>query len=193
MTTDLIICTALQQLREFSAEEVGSLTNQYSEMLGQGSFGIVYKGEVGHTRVAVKVIDPVSASFNNDCGATKAFYVQKALKDIGHETFVTELVALTRYTYTECTCRTISTTNIHRFRHPHLINLMGYCRERVTLVYPLMERSLFAALHEYRVRATCQCTVCSEWNHKGYTTFDVGGPNKGTPHDRSCNSLPPLL
>ena len=73
MTTDLIICTALQQLREFSAEEVGSLTNQYSEMLGQGSFGIVYKGEVGHTRVAVKVIDPVSASFNNDCGATKAF------------------------------------------------------------------------------------------------------------------------
>ena len=71
MTTDLIICTALQQLREFSAEEVGSLTNQYSEMLGRGSFGIVYKGEVGHTRVAVKVINPVSASFNNDCGATK--------------------------------------------------------------------------------------------------------------------------
>ena len=70
MTTDLIICTALQQLREFSAEEVGSLTNQYSEMLGRGSFGIVYKGEVGHTRVAVKVIDPVSASFNNDCGAS---------------------------------------------------------------------------------------------------------------------------
>ena len=120
MTTDLIICTALQQLREFSAEEVGSLTNQYSEMLGRGSFGIVYKGEVGHTRVAVKVIDPVSASFNNDWVLQN---VQKALKDIGHETFVAELVALTRYTYTECTCRTISTTNIHRFRHPHLINL----------------------------------------------------------------------
>ena len=36
------------------------ITKAFSEMVGRGSFGIVYKGEVGLTKVAVKLIDPVS-------------------------------------------------------------------------------------------------------------------------------------
>jgi hypothetical protein len=71
---------AHSQLREFSAEEVGVMTKQFSDMVGRGSFGTVYKGEIeGHTQVAVKLIDP------------------KALEDIGQATFVAELGALTRY------------------------------------------------------------------------------------------------
>ena len=36
------------------------ITKDFSELIGRGSFGTVYKGVVGHTEVAVKVIDPVS-------------------------------------------------------------------------------------------------------------------------------------
>ena len=57
-------CSMLQSLslylREFSGEDVGMITKAFSEMVGRGSFGIVYKGEVGLTKVAVKLIDPVS-------------------------------------------------------------------------------------------------------------------------------------
>ena len=38
------------------------ITKAFSEMVGRGSFGIVYKGEVGLTKVAVKLIDPVSVA-----------------------------------------------------------------------------------------------------------------------------------
>ena len=57
-------CSMLQSLslylREFNGEDVGMITKAFSEMVGRGSFGTVYKGEVGHTKVAVKLIDPVS-------------------------------------------------------------------------------------------------------------------------------------
>ena len=57
-------CSMLQSLslylREFNGEDVGMITKPFSEMVGRGSFGTVYKGEVGHTKVAVKLIDPVS-------------------------------------------------------------------------------------------------------------------------------------
>ena len=70
--------------------------------------------------------------------ATRFFYkgeVIDPVSDIGATQLSESYTELVAFTYTECTCRTtISTTNI---------NLMGYCRERVTLV---MECSLFAAL-----------------------------------------------
>ena len=38
-----------------------------------------------------------------------------------------------------------------RYRHPHILPLMGYCETPPCLVYPLMERSsLYRNLHEYR-------------------------------------------
>ena len=54
--------TALCHLRNFSTDEIGVITKHFSELVGRGSFGTVYKGVVGHTEVAVKVIDPVSVS-----------------------------------------------------------------------------------------------------------------------------------
>ena len=36
------------------------ITKTFSEMVGRGSFGTVYKGEIGRTKVAVALIDLVS-------------------------------------------------------------------------------------------------------------------------------------
>ena len=46
--------------REFSEEEVCDATNSFSEVIGKGPFGCVYKGECGHIPIAVKVINPVN-------------------------------------------------------------------------------------------------------------------------------------
>ena len=71
-------CSMLQSLslylREFSGEDVGMITKAFSEMVGRGSFGIVYKGEVGLTKVAVKLIDPVSV-----CSMC-SFYAERSAK-----------------------------------------------------------------------------------------------------------------
>ena len=78
--------------------------------------------------------------------------IQKALQDISHGTFTTELNSLTRYTFKISLCRSCFIPLLHRFRHPNLINLMGFCQARAALVYPYMENlSLFHALHEYKV------------------------------------------
>ena len=85
------------QLREFTAEEIGAMTVQFSEVVGRGPFGCVYKGTLGHTAVAVKVIDPVRNIFPLQSSHHSLVHSQKALQDIGQATFMTELNALTRY------------------------------------------------------------------------------------------------
>lgn len=73
------------------------MTGGFSEVVGRGSFGCVYRGMCGHTAVAVKVIDPVSdpsasMSVVTNCNSV----IQKALQDISRSTFTTELNSLTR-------------------------------------------------------------------------------------------------
>ena len=47
-------------VREFSEQELETATKSFSELLGNGSFGSVYKGMLQHTHIAVKVMKPVS-------------------------------------------------------------------------------------------------------------------------------------
>ena len=58
-----ILCISglvLSQLREFSEAELEEITGGFKEIVGQGSFGCVYRGVCKHTAVAIKVLDPVS-------------------------------------------------------------------------------------------------------------------------------------
>ena len=55
----LTLYSVLGTLREFTEEEVGVATQSFTRLVGKGSFGSVYKGEIQHIPVAVKVIDPV--------------------------------------------------------------------------------------------------------------------------------------
>ena len=47
-------------VREFQEDEVDLATRSYSDVVGKGSFGCVYKGSLNHIPIAVKVLDPVS-------------------------------------------------------------------------------------------------------------------------------------
>ena len=114
------------QLREFTEEDLKRMTNDFTDVVGRGAFGCVYRGIVDHTPVAVKVINPVSCTSHS---AHTDF--QKALQNLGSKTFKTELDSLT-----------IGTYNL----------LCSYCGVRAALVYPFMDKfSLFHALHEYKV------------------------------------------
>ena len=71
------------------------MTQSFSELVGKGSFGRVYRGLLQHISVAVRVLDPVGIIIHVYtyippvlCDIT----TQKALQDI-----MTELHALTRY------------------------------------------------------------------------------------------------
>ena len=46
-------------LREFSTAEIKSSTAEFSELVGKGGFGSVYKGTYQHLAVAVKVLNAV--------------------------------------------------------------------------------------------------------------------------------------
>ena len=67
-------------LREFSGEDV---TKAFSEMVGRGSFGTVYKGEIGLTKVAVKLIDPVSVCLiHSFCAERSAKSARREVKEL---------------------------------------------------------------------------------------------------------------
>ena len=57
----IICCVSLDlgSLRNFSEEELDFATRSFSQLVGKGSFGCVYKGVMQHIPVAVKVMDPV--------------------------------------------------------------------------------------------------------------------------------------
>lgn len=48
-------------VREFSERELDAATGSFSDLVGKGSFGSVYRGMLQHTPVAVKLMDPVSS------------------------------------------------------------------------------------------------------------------------------------
>jgi hypothetical protein len=50
---------SLQGLREFSSAEILGATANFSELVGKGGFGKVYKGNYHHSCVAVKVLNTV--------------------------------------------------------------------------------------------------------------------------------------
>ena len=56
---DCSIPTVPNELREFTEADLGNMTEDFSNVIGRGSFGCVYKGIYEHTPVAVKVINPV--------------------------------------------------------------------------------------------------------------------------------------
>ena len=59
------------------------LAKAFSEMVGRGSFGTVYKGEVGHTKVAVKLIDPVSVCLMHSfCAERSAKSARREVKKL---------------------------------------------------------------------------------------------------------------
>ena len=80
--------------------------------------------------------------------------MQRALQDISHATFMTELCALTKYAFSYSVIIVIDATALpyHSFRHPNLICLIGFCKSEPALVY---RPSLFHVLHEYKVSLHC--------------------------------------
>ena len=87
-------------LREFTEADLGKMTEEFSNVIGRGSFGCVYKGMFEHTPVAVKVINPVSVFCIDLCvvqSQSTAIDMQKALQEMGNKTFTTELNSLTKY------------------------------------------------------------------------------------------------
>ena len=92
----------LDDLDDNFSEELDFATQSFSQLVGKGSFGCIYKGVMQHISVAVKVMDPVSRVNHKSYSIHVHIYVpfhQKALHDINHATFVTEVQALTRYLY----------------------------------------------------------------------------------------------
>ena len=53
-------------MREFSAAELEKATNGFSNVIGKGGFGIVYKGVYDHSHIAVKVLTVNVSSYNNN-------------------------------------------------------------------------------------------------------------------------------
>ncbi len=47
-------------LRQFSEAEIIEVTGNFSELVGKGGFGIVYKGKYLHLSIAIKVLNKVS-------------------------------------------------------------------------------------------------------------------------------------
>ena len=83
----------------------------------------------------------------------KDLFIQDAITESSKGTLMTELDNLTRCSnYRVYSTRLIYSTIHIRFRHPNLIELMGYCESPACLVYPYMSNlSLFHCLHEYKV------------------------------------------
>ena len=55
-----------ESLWEFTGDELKDAIKSFSELIGKGGFGCVYKGELGHVPIAIKVISPVS-EFTMSC------------------------------------------------------------------------------------------------------------------------------
>ena len=61
---------------------------------GKGAFGVVYRGELQHTAIAVKVLNPVS--FIILCYSCIVLMLQIVVTDTTRSTFSAEIEALTR-------------------------------------------------------------------------------------------------
>ena len=59
----LVINSSIE-MREFSEEELNSVTNGYQNKVSKRTFGAVFRGTVQHVSIAVKVVDPVRFLFN---------------------------------------------------------------------------------------------------------------------------------
>ena len=80
-------------MREFSEEELNSVTNGYQNRVSKGTFGAVFRRTVQHVSIAVKVVDPVFNQFTPpQLCLTCSFKV--LLTDTSRSTFATEIQAL---------------------------------------------------------------------------------------------------
>lgn len=46
--------------RQFTYNEIAEITNNFDKSIGKGSFGTVYRGKLGNTQVAVKMLSESS-------------------------------------------------------------------------------------------------------------------------------------
>ena len=81
-------------MREFSEDDILKATDGYKNIIGKGAFGVVYRGELQHTAIAVKVLNPVS--FIVLCYSCIILMLQIVVTDTTRSTFSAEIEALTR-------------------------------------------------------------------------------------------------
>ncbi|TYG88327.1 hypothetical protein ES288_A12G013000v1 [Gossypium darwinii] len=111
--------------REFKYKKLKKATNKFDESmkLGEGGFGIVYKG-VLHLQDTKNMNNNVSGRSNNHNQDIQVVAVKKFLRDSikGKDDFLAELAI------------------IHRLRHKNLVRLVGWCYEKgkLLLVYDFM-------------------------------------------------------
>lgn len=117
----------IDQCMEFFASELSKATRSFnrSTVVGRGGYGTVYKGELRHQTVAIKVLTQEgSTALAGGCSQLQ-----------------TEMAAL------------------NRFRHPHVLQMLGYCVKPSAMVFEYMENgSLFEKLH--KVNRLASLVVC---------------------------------
>ena len=124
------------------------------ELLGKGGYGVVYKGYLRSTPVAIKYLTEVKITYDYRIIIEKAFFFkdgEKALCAYNRSTFQTEIAALSKYKL--LLLRFLLIVFLLRFRHHNLVELMGYCIKPPCIVYEFLEKGcLFSCLHDANVR-----------------------------------------
>ena len=152
-------------LRRFDKNEIVQLTNNFNEsrIVGQGSFGNVYRGidnsNPEEPEYAIKVLSDELRH-----GSTQQ-------QQFGERTFANELHALTR------------------FNHPSIVNIVGYCQhnnERYIIYTFLRNGTLHEKLRDendplqWHQRLHIACTIATAIHHmheKGVFHRDIKSPN----------------
>ena len=118
-----------QQYMKFEWEDIVQATSSFSDELkiGTGGYGSVYRCNLHHATVAVKVLHSDKSSL------TKQFH-----QEVNKLHFFFYFFNLEEYLLFSQTICNLQLEILSKIRHPHLLLLLGACPERGSLVYEYM-------------------------------------------------------